>query len=84
MFSCRQAVRQTLDSLERRLSFAEHLGRLSHLAICRHCRAHSRQINGLLFVLKPPDSTAQIPLPGLSPTARARIGRAVADANSSP
>ncbi len=84
MFSCRQAARRTLDSLERRLSIVERLGRLSHLVICRHCRAHTRQIHGLLFVLKRQDSIAQIPLPGLSPAARDRIAAAVADANSSP
>ncbi len=81
MFSCREAMRRTLERLERRLSATERLGRWSHLAICRHCRAHSRQIHGLIFVLKHHDNIADLSLPRLSPAARARIGAAVADAN---
>jgi hypothetical protein len=81
MFSCRQAVRQTFDMLERRLSLFERMSRLSHLALCRHCRAHSRQIHGLLFVLKPQDSHAGSALPCLSPAARTQIASAVIDAN---
>jgi predicted anti-sigma-YlaC factor YlaD len=81
MFSCRQAVRQTLDLLERRLSLIERVSRFSHLALCRHCRAHSRQIRGLLFVLKRPDNSVAISLPHLSPEARARIVAAVVEAD---
>ena len=84
MFSCRQAVRRTLDKLERRLSPSERLARSAHLALCRHCRAHSRQINGLLFVLNPPDNPPRDTLPRLSPAARTRIAAAVADANPLP
>jgi hypothetical protein len=81
MFSCRQATRRTLDLLERRLSPIERLRRWSHLTLCRHCRAHSRQIHGLLFVLKRQDNLADISFPRLSPAARARIAAAVVDAN---
>jgi hypothetical protein len=84
MFSCRQAVRQTLDMLERRHSPTERLARWAHLALCRHCRAHSRQIHGLLFVLKHEDNLADVALPRLCPTARARIAAAIADANRLP
>jgi hypothetical protein len=83
MFSCRQAIRRTLDMLERRLSPTERLARAAHLALCRHCRAHSRQIHGLLFVLKPQDNLPQSTLPRLSPAARARIATAIAEANHS-
>ena len=79
MFSCRQAARRTLDLLERPLSPIERLGRLSHLALCRHCRAHARQIRGLLFALEHRDEVAEISLPRLSPEARARIAAAVGD-----
>jgi hypothetical protein len=79
MFSCRQTTRRTLDLLERRLSPIERLGRWSHLAICRHCRAHSRQIRGLLFVLGHREKLADNALPGLSPEARARIAAALGD-----
>jgi hypothetical protein len=81
MFSCRQAVRQTFDMLERRLSLIERLSRWSHLALCRHCRAHSRQVRGLLFLLRRPENHAGIALPRLSPAARARIAAAVVDAD---
>ena len=81
MFSCRRAVRCTLDLLERRVSLGERLGRWSHLALCRHCRAHSRQVQGLLFVLKSQHSLADSSFPRLSPEARARIAAAVADAD---
>jgi hypothetical protein len=81
MFSCQQAIRRTLDLLERPLSRTEHLGRLGHLALCRHCRAHAGQIRGLLFVLKRQDNRADFAFPRLSPAARARIAAAVADAN---
>jgi len=81
MFSCRHATRRTLDLLERRLSPLEHVGRWGHLLLCRHCRAHSRQIHCLLFVLKRQDNTDDIALPRLSPEARARIAAAVVDAN---
>jgi hypothetical protein len=81
MFSCRHAVRRTLDLLERRLSARERLSRWSHLALCRHCRAHSRQVQGLLFVLKHQDNLAGSSFPSLSPDARTRIAAAVADAN---
>jgi hypothetical protein len=77
MFSCRRAIGRTLDLLERRLSPRERLTRWGHLAICRHCRAHSRQIRGLLFVMKCQESFADISLPRLSPVARARIAAAV-------
>jgi hypothetical protein len=79
MFSCRQATRRTLDLLERRLSPIERLGRWSHLAICRHCRAHSRQIRGLLFVFRHREKLADNALPGLSPEARTRIAAALGD-----
>jgi hypothetical protein len=79
MFSCRQTTRRTLDLLERRLSPIERLGRWSHLAICRHCRAHSRQILGLLFVLGQREKLADNALPVLSPEARARIATAIGD-----
>jgi hypothetical protein len=81
MFSCRQAVRRTFDMLERRLSPAERMSRWSHLALCRHCRAHSRQVRGLFFVLKRQDTSVEISLPRLSPAARARIAAAVVDAD---
>lgn len=81
MFSCRQATRRTLDRLERRLSAIEHVGRWGHLLLCRHCRAHARQIHGLLFVLERQDNVSDIALPRLSPEARARIAAAVVDAN---
>jgi len=81
MYSCRQATRRTLDLLERRLSSTERLGRWSHLLLCRHCRAHARQIDGLLFVLKGQNNIADISLPCLSPAARARIAAAVVDTN---
>ncbi len=84
MFSCRQAVRRTLEMLERRLSPTERLARSAHMALCRHCRAHSRQIHGLLFVLKPHDNLADVALPRLSPTARARIAAAITAANPLP
>ena len=79
MFSCRQTTRRTLDLLERRLSPIEWLGRWSHLAICRYCRAHSRQIRGLLFVLGHREKLADNALPVLSPEARARIAAALGD-----
>ena len=79
MFSCRQTTRRTLDLLERRLSPIERLGRWSHLAICRYCRAHSRQIRGLLLVLSHQEKLADNALPGLSPEARARIAAALGD-----
>ncbi len=81
MFSCRESMRRTLDLLERRLSPSERIGRWSHLALCRHCRAHSRQIHGLLFVLKRQDKQADTSFPRLSPAARARIAAAVVDGN---
>ncbi len=81
MYSCRQATRRTLDLLERRLSPIERMGRWGHLLICRHCRAHARQIHGLLFVLKRQENHADISFPRLSPAARARIATAIADAN---
>ena len=81
MFSCRQAIRRTLDLLEKRLTPRERLGRWSHLVLCRHCRAHSRQIHGLRFVLEGQKSLADISFPRLCPAARARIAAAVADAN---
>jgi hypothetical protein len=81
MFSCRRAIGRTLDLLERPLSPRERLSRWSHLAICRHCRAHSRQIHGLLFVLKRQENLADISLPRLSPVARARIATAIVDAS---
>jgi predicted anti-sigma-YlaC factor YlaD len=81
MFSCRQAVRRTLDMLERRLSPSERLARSAHLALCRHCRAHSRQIHGLFFVLEARQNLAEDALPHLSPAAHARISAAIADAN---
>ena len=81
MFSCRQTIRRTLDLLERRLSPRERLGRWGHLAICRHCRAHSRQINGLAFVFKRQDNLAEISLPRLAPGVRARIATAIVDAS---
>ncbi len=84
MFSCRQAVRQTLEMLEGRLSRPERLARWAHLALCRHCRAHSRQIHGLLFVLKTRENLTDVVLPSLSPAARARIAAAIADANPLP
>jgi len=67
--------------LERRLSPAERMGRWGHLVLCRHCRAHARQIHGLLFVLKRQDTVADDAFPRLSPAARARIAAAVADAD---
>jgi hypothetical protein len=81
MFSCRQATRRTLDLLERRLSPTERLSRWGHLLLCRHCRAHSRQVAGLLFVLKSHDAIADISLPRLSAEAHARIAAAVIDTN---
>jgi predicted anti-sigma-YlaC factor YlaD len=81
MFSCRQAVRQTFDLLERRLSLIQRVSRWCHLALCRHCRAHSRQVHGLLFVLKRSDNSVEIPLPCLSPEARTRIAATIGDAN---
>jgi hypothetical protein len=81
MYSCRQAIRRTLDLLERRLSPTERLSRWSHLLLCRHCRAQSRQIHGLLFVLKCQNNIADISFPRLSPAARARIAAAVVDTN---
>jgi hypothetical protein len=81
MFSCRQAVRQTFDMLERRLSPAERMSRRSHLALCRHCRAHSRQVRGLFFFLKRQDTSVEPSLPRLSPEARVRIAAAVAENN---
>jgi hypothetical protein len=80
MFSCREAMRRTLERLERRLSTMERIGRWGHLAICRHCRGHARQVRGLIFVLKHHDNLADLSLPRLSPAARARIGAAVTDA----
>ena len=81
MYSCRLATRRTIDFLERRLSALERAGRWGHLLLCRHCRAHSRQVHGLLFVLKGRENTADVSLPRLSPGARARIGAALADAD---
>jgi hypothetical protein len=81
MYSCRQAARRTLEMLERRLSPAEGMARWGHLLLCRHCRAHARQIHGLLFVLKRQGPIPDFPFPRLSPEARARITAAMADAN---
>jgi hypothetical protein len=67
--------------LERRLSAMEQVGRWGHLLLCRHCRAHARQIQGLLFVLNRPETFAESPLHRLSPSARARIAAAIADAD---
>ena len=77
MFSCRKATRRTLDLLERPLSPIERMGRWGHLALCRHCRAHSRQIRRLLFVLERKDHLSGNPLPRLSTAARERIAAAV-------
>jgi hypothetical protein len=82
MFSCRQATRRTLELLERRLSAPERMARWGHLLICRHCRAHARQIHGLLFVLNRQDPITDFSVPRLSPAAHARIVAAVRDANS--
>jgi predicted anti-sigma-YlaC factor YlaD len=81
MFSCRQATRRTLDMLERRLTPIEHVSRWGHLFLCRHCRAHARQIRDLAVVLKRQDSSANVSSPRLSGEARARIAAALADAH---
>lgn len=81
MFSCRQATRRTLEMLERRLSPIERMGRWGHLLLCRHCRAHARQIHGLHFALERQENIADRSFPRLSPEARARIAAALVDAN---
>jgi hypothetical protein len=76
MLFCRQTVRLTLLRLDRPLLPLERISRLSHLLLCRHCRAHARQVRGLLFVLKLESTEAH--LPGLPPDARSRIAAAMA------
>jgi hypothetical protein len=82
MFSCFQAVRLTIESLERRLSLLERLRRFGHLLICRHCRRHSKQIHGLAFALGGHGEAAALDLPRLSAVARSRISAAMADTDS--
>jgi hypothetical protein len=81
MYSCFRAIRLTFELMERHLSATERLDRWSHLLLCRHCRAHSRQIYGLHFVLKSQNGVANISLPSLSPAARARIAAAIVKDN---
>jgi len=83
MFSCRRAVRLTLDQLERPLSLAECLGRWGHLLICTACRRHNRQVRGLAFLLRCEDEASlasTMPASAhLSAAARSRIAGAMAD-----
>jgi hypothetical protein len=76
MLFCRQTVRLTLQRLDRPLLPLERISRWSHLLLCGHCRAHARQVRGLLFVLKLENTEAY--LPGLPPEARSRIAAAMA------
>ena len=83
MFSCRRAVRLTLEQLERPLSVMERLSRRGHLLICTACRRHNRQVHGLAFLLR---CEQDVPLVSaipesarLSRDARSRIMTAVAD-----
>lgn len=69
MFSCRHAATLTLESFDRPLSPGERLDRFAHLLLCRHCRAHARQLELLKIVF----NAAELPQPTLSRLARARI-----------
>jgi predicted anti-sigma-YlaC factor YlaD len=78
MLSCRQTVRLTLQRLDRPLLPLQRVSRWGHLLICGHCRAHARQVRGLLFVLNLENNNAKPYLPGLSSEARSRIAAAMA------
>lgn len=81
MLSCRQTVRLTLQRLDRPLLPLERASRCGHLLFCGHCRAHARQVHGLLFVLKPQSNNTKPHLPGLPSEARSRIAAALAHAD---
>lgn len=75
MFSCYRAARLTYDRLERPLTRRERFTQWGHLFICRHCRAHDRQVRGLARLLERRKSAAtDVVLP---PEAKTRIRAAL-------
>ena len=93
MFSCYRASRLTYDRLERPLFLYERIKLHGHLFICRHCRTHDRQVQGLALLIQmkreaedqPSSVTIANSTPtGLSEAARSRIAGILTDRFPAP
>lgn len=79
--SCRQAARLQSAALDGRLSPSQKLGLRIHLCLCQWCRRYGSQIEFLRTASQhDPKPDESLPVRNLSPEARERISRRVAEA----
>lgn len=79
--SCRQAVRLQSAALDVKLSSSQRLGLRIHLWVCKWCRCYGSQIGYLRAASRhEPKSDERLPVRTLSPEARERISRRLAEA----
>lgn len=79
MLSCKEVTRLASESLDRDLSFKEHVAMKLHLMMCRMCQRYSKQLKFIAFVTKKlsteEDEINRIP--GLSKEAGKRINKKI-------
>jgi hypothetical protein len=79
--SCRQATRLQSTALDGKLSVSQKLGLRIHLCLCKWCRRYGSQIEFLRTASQhEPKPDESLPVRTLTPEARERIGRRLAEA----
>jgi predicted anti-sigma-YlaC factor YlaD len=81
MLTCKQTSRLVSESQERTLEFRERWGLKMHLGMCTSCRRFARQVHLLRLALRglARHSEREVQGPELTPEARARIRKALAE-----
>jgi hypothetical protein len=78
--TCREVARLQALARTGQLTLGQRTGLRIHLVLCGWCRRYGRQLDALRRMFDVPEATLDLnPTPGLSPSARDRLKRTLAN-----